>query len=84
MFGPLRALADKRSSARDASPARRAGAERYVTDGINLYRVVHGLRGPRGRGVVGVEDCRSLELMLLPADEFRALKLRPVRRAAAS
>jgi hypothetical protein len=88
MFGPLRALGDKRSSDRDARPAIWVGAKpeaaRYLTDGTNLYRVVDALRGSRGHAVVGVEDCRSLELILLPADELRALRLRPVRPAAAS
>ena len=88
MFGQLRALGAKRSSAGDAPPAVRVGVEReagrYLTDGINLYRVVDALRGSRGRPVVGVEDCRSLELILLPADELRELRLRPVRPAAAS
>ena len=86
MFGRLRALGPKRSGARDAPPAGRVEREasRYLTDGINLYRVVDALRGSHGHAVVGVEDCRSLELILLPADELRALRLRPVRRAAAS
>jgi hypothetical protein len=88
MFGPLRALGAKRSSACDTPPAVRVGGEReaarYLTDGINLYRVVDALRGSRGHAVVGVEDCRSLELILLPADEFRALRLWPVCPAAAT
>ena len=88
MFGLFRALGATRRSARDASPAVPVGierdADRYLTDGINLYRVVDGLRGSPGHAIVGVEDCRSLELILLPADEFRALRLRPVRPAAAS
>ena len=88
MFGQLRALGVKRSSARDAPPPLQVGVEReagrYLTDGTNLYRVVDALRGSRGRPVVGVEDCRSLELILLPVDAFRALRLRPVRPAAAS
>lgn len=87
MFRRLRAPGAKRTSPRDAPPAVRVGAERearYLTDGINLYRVVDALRGTRGQPVVGVEDCRSLELILLPVDELRALRLRPVRRAGAS
>lgn len=88
MFGPFRAFAAKRRGARDAPPPLQVGVEReagrYLTDGINLYRVVDALRGSRGHPVVGVEDCRSLELILLPADEFRALRLRLVRPAAAT
>ncbi len=88
MFGPFRAFAATRRGARDALPPLPVGierdADRYVTDGINLYRVVDALRGLRGHPIVGVEDCRSLELILLPADEFRALRLRPVRPTAAT
>ena len=62
----------------------RAGPLADLTDGINLYRVVDALRGTRGHAVVGVEDCRSLEVILLPADELRALRLRPVCPAAAT
>jgi hypothetical protein len=82
MFGRLRASGVKRSNARDAPLAVRVGTERYLTDGTNLYRVVDALRSPCGRGI-GVEDCRSLEV-LLPADELRALRLHPVRLAAAT
>ncbi len=88
MFGPFQAFAAKRRGARNAPPPPPVGVDReaggYLTDGINLYRVVDALRGSRGQPVVGVEDCRSLELILLPADEFRALRLRPIRPAAAS
>ena len=88
MFGLLRALGAQRRSARDAPPAVRVATEggtaRSLTDGIKVYRGVAALRGTRGHAVVGVEDCRSLELILLPADELRALRLRPVCPAAAT
>ena len=86
MFGLLRALGTQRSSAREAPHAVRVATEgaRYLTDGINLYRVMDAPRDSRGHAVVGVEDCRSLELILLPADELRALRLRPVCPAAAT
>jgi hypothetical protein len=63
MFGQLRAMGAKRSSARDTPPAVRVEAEReaerYLTDGINLYRVVDALRSPRGHAVVARTAARS-------------------------
>jgi hypothetical protein len=49
----------------------------YLTDGTRLFRLLG--RFPGGdRGLAGLEDCRSLELVLLPAEELRQLSLRPV------
>ena len=43
-------------------------AGRYLTDGVDLYRLLGAVR--RGMGeMVGLEDCRSLELILLPIGE---------------
>jgi hypothetical protein len=53
---------------------------RYFTDGVNLYRL-DALGSSSGRAVVGLEDCRSLNMVLMAADEFHALRLRPVRSA---
>jgi hypothetical protein len=55
---------------------RRGG--RYFTDGVNLYRI-DALGNSSGRAFVGLEDCRSFRMVLMAADEFRALRLRPVR-----
>ena len=86
MFALFRASSSKRRGARDApsTVAVEREADRYVTDGINLYRVVDDLRGSSGHGVVGVEDCRSLDVILVRTDEFHALGLRPIRPAAAT
>ena len=52
-------------------------AGRYLTDGVNLYRFVGEI--PSGLGeMVGLENCRSLDVMLLPIGELRAWRLRTV------
>ncbi len=56
--------------------------DRYFTDGVNLYRMVDALGSSTGHAVVGLEDCRSFEVVLMTAAEFHALRLRPVRAAS--
>ena len=53
---------------------------RYLTDGVDLYRFVGTVAGRLGQ-MIGLENCRSLELMLLPVDELRQRKLRAVTPA---
>jgi hypothetical protein len=56
-------------------------AGRYLTDGANLYRFLGAV--PSGLGeMVGLENCRSLDVMLLPIAELRARRLRAVTPAA--
>jgi hypothetical protein len=50
----------------------------YVTDGTELYRIVDGFPVSPA-AVVGLENCRSLELVLVTVEDFAALALRPVR-----
>ena len=50
----------------------------YLTDGVNLYRIVAELAGGDGP-MVEIEDCRSLEVVLLPVDEMPRDGLWPVR-----
>jgi hypothetical protein len=64
-----------------AVPAERRDG-RYFTDGVNLYRMVDAPRKSSGHAVVGLEDCRSFDVILLTARKFRALRLRPVRAAS--
>lgn len=45
---------------------------RYLTDGVHLYRAI-GAFGEAG-GLVGLEDCRSLEVILLRAEDVRRLR----------
>ena len=55
----------------------------YLTDGIELYRslgaVTHG-----SCEMIGLEDCRSLDVILVTADELRQRRLRPVIPAVAA
>ncbi len=51
--------------------------ERYLTDGVELYRFL----GRVARGaceLVGMENCRSLEIVLVPITELRRGRLRVV------
>lgn len=52
------------------------GDGRYLTDGVRLFRRV-GSFG-EAAGLIGLEDCRSLDVVLLRAQEARSL--RPVRQ----
>jgi hypothetical protein len=49
---------------------------RYLTDGKNLYRFVGWIA--RGR-LAELEDCRSLDLLVMPARDLRATGLIPVK-----
>ncbi len=61
---------------RSAPPPR--GGHRYVTDGVNLYRVVCWLSRPVGSRMVELEDCRSLDCVLVTHEDLTAGGLRPV------
>lgn len=50
---------------------------RYLTDGVDLYRFLGEIAGGMGR-MVGLENCRSLDVMLVPVGELRAGRLRAV------
>jgi len=56
-------------------------AARYLTDGVDLYRFVGGIAGGTGE-MVGLEDCRSLEVVLLSIEELRGRRLRAVTPAS--
>jgi hypothetical protein len=66
------ALPDSRAGCYDADQA-----GRYLTDGANLYRHVGAISSGMGQ-MVGLEDCRTLDVMLLPIGELHARRLRPV------
>jgi len=65
---------NRRASAEPAAPRRDPG--RYMTDGTNLYRFVGWLT--RGR-LAELEDCRSLAILVTPAEEIESSRLLPVR-----
>ncbi len=50
----------------------------YMTDGASLFRVASTLVGPNDDALVELEDCRTLELILLPATRATGPGLRPV------
>jgi len=69
----LEATPPQRCSRRAAEPGpsapRRPGLTRYLTDGIELYRLL-GAVTDGVSALVGVEDCRSLQIMLIPISEL--------------
>jgi hypothetical protein len=84
MFARFRAFDSSNGRDADRPATHRVGCEpgRYLTDGVRLYRVVAALASPSGRAMVELEDCRSLEVVLMPADQLDPLALRAVRPAS--
>ncbi|MGA8219183.1 MAG: hypothetical protein WB771_11495 [Solirubrobacterales bacterium] len=52
--------------------------EVYLTDGLRLFRVVHGFAWPPHESHALLEDCRSLEECLYSPNELWAMGLRIV------
>lgn len=50
----------------------------YLTDGASLFRVEGTLLDLNDNALVELEDCRTLDLILLPAARATGLRLRPV------
>jgi hypothetical protein len=50
---------------------------RYLTDGVILYRFLGTVAGGMGQ-MVGLEDCRSLDVTWLPVGELYTRRLRAV------
>jgi hypothetical protein len=46
----------------------------YVTDGTRLLRIVTALGLPPHGGLLELEDCRSLEVLLVSVDDLRRLR----------
>ena len=75
---PSRSQYARRAVADAGSVADHAGrSSRYLTDGVNLYRFVGAIASGTGE-MVGLENCRSLDVMLLSIGELRARRLRAV------
>jgi len=51
-------------------------AGRYVTDGVHLYRLLEPL-DEDAHGMTGIEDCRSLEIVLVRSSDVQG-RMRPV------
>jgi hypothetical protein len=52
-------------------------ATRYLTDGVILYRFLGAVASGMGQ-MVGLEDCRSLDVTWLPVGELGSRRLRAV------
>lgn len=64
----------------EAISDRDGDVSRYLTDGVNLYRFMGSMVSRAGE-MIGIENCRSLDIMLVPADELRRRSVRPVTLA---
>ena len=51
--------------------------DHYLTDGVNLYRSLGALASAMGQ-MVGLENCRSLDVLLLPIGQLCTCGLRVV------
>jgi hypothetical protein len=49
----------------------------YLTDGVDLYRCLGGMLGDASQ-LVALENCRSLEVVMVPIEELRVQRLRAV------
>ena len=87
LFGRSRARAtgdepvcDAHERAPCAQSARGLSVGQYVTDGARLFCVAHVIRERRnGAELLELEDCRTLELVVCPADETERTPMAPVR-----
>jgi len=78
MLSRARASSVRRAVGDAGTVADHAGqASRYLTDGVNLYRFLGAVADDKDE-MVAVENCRSLDVMLLPIGELRAQRLRAV------
>jgi len=53
-------------------------AHRYFTDGVNLYRFVGWVNRSVSAMLAELEDCRSLEVVVVSAEDLARSTLRPV------
>jgi len=76
-----------RSNRAAGPPAERALAEAirqgaYLTNDVDLFRVIAVVSGSSGLKVIELEDCRTLEVHTYSGPGVTALGLTPVRAAA--
>ena len=62
----------------DGAPAQAMRQGEYLTNGVDLFRVVAVVSGSSGLKVIELEDCRTLEITNWAAAEVTALGLAPV------
>jgi hypothetical protein len=63
---------------RKPTPAQRPASQRYFTDGVNLYRFITWLSNAGDSSWAAIEDCRSLDLVIVSAEHLGAAALRRV------
>lgn len=62
----------------DATHELASGDSPYLTDGVNLYRLVREFDGGEGP-MVEIEDCRSLDVVVVPVEALPRDGLWPVQ-----
>lgn len=70
----------RRSQSRFASFDRRMAPDTYITDGSNLFRCLSVHRSPDTDPILALEDCLTLEVIVLPLTESVAIHARVVRQ----
>ncbi len=79
-FRTASSATERQKTFAEAITDRDGRVSRYLTDGVNLYRFMGSMVSRAGE-MVGIENCRSLDIMLVPADELRRRSFRPVTLA---
>ncbi len=74
---PTGAAADEQTRTTQTAFGSSEDGSEYLTDGVNLYRLIGQFDGDEGP-VVGIEDCRSYEVVLLALDKIPQSRLRRV------
>ncbi len=72
-----RKAADERTQTTETAFESSEDGSEYLTDGVNLYRLIGEFYGGEGP-VVGIEDCRSYEVVMLPVDRMPRVGFRRV------
>jgi hypothetical protein len=74
----LASLPWRRQRMKNGQPASVPPSDTYLTDGASLFRVAGTLIDLNDDALLKLEDCRTLELVLLPAGRATGLGLHPV------
>lgn len=74
----VRAIKNRAASEAPAPPFELDAPGGYLTDGLNLYRFIGWVGGSMHAALAELEDCRSLDVVLVRAEELRRARLRPV------
>lgn len=74
----VRAIKKRAANEAPAPPIEVDAPAGYLTDGVNLYRFIGWVGRSMQTALVELEDCRSLEVVLVRAEELGRARLRPV------